>query len=339
MNDDPSASTTADQPQLQDAYPIADADILQWEDSGPTSADSRERQRIRRRLQKKRKVEMLEDIIRNLDIMIFCELSILYYMDCSLFRFLIRAFVEWVYFTPKPKMFPEPAKHRPYVEAIFGSNIICVLLHIFSAKPEAGEAMRGYLHGGILIDFVGQEGPISKTRLIFLDFLTLALQLLVFAAFLERQNMRIPITSSEATSTAAAAATAESTSEGQDLDSEERGILRPDPNTFDDIELQPLTSSAGRTGGDEDGERAELLSEPQPLDVQDSINRPLDAFYTGEHVITDLHILDSIRSQWWQSGASTSGDSSSSTAAMAASLAGSRLGVRFRIGGRELGSS
>ncbi len=81
MNDDPSASTTADQPQLHDAYPVADADILQWEDSNPTSADSREMLRIKTRLQKRRKVEMLDDIIRNLDIMIFCELSILYYME------------------------------------------------------------------------------------------------------------------------------------------------------------------------------------------------------------------------------------------------------------------
>ncbi len=261
------------------------------------------------------------------------------YGSCSLFRFLIRAFVEWVYFTPKPKIFPEPAKHRPYVEAIFGSNIVCLLLHVFSSKPEAGEAMRGYLHGGILIDFVGQEGPISKARLIFLDFLTLALQLLVLAAFLERQNLRTPMTSPGATSTTAAAANTESTSEGQDHDSEERGLLRSDSNHLEDIELQPLTSSAGRTGGDEDGERDELLSESQHLDVQNSINHPLDAFYTGEHVITDLHILDSIRNQWWQPGGSSSGDSSSSTAAMAASLAGSRLGVRLRIGGRELGSS
>ena len=81
MNDDPSTSNPADQPQIQDAYPVADGDIIQWEDSSPATADWRERQLIRRRVHKKRRVELLDDIIRNFDIMIFCELSILYYME------------------------------------------------------------------------------------------------------------------------------------------------------------------------------------------------------------------------------------------------------------------
>lgn len=198
--------------------------------------------------------------------------------------------------------------------------------------------MRGYLHGGILIDFVGQEGPISKTRLVFLDFLTLALQLLMLAAFLERQKQKAPASSPEPTSTTGPGENAGS-AEGQDHDLEERGILGSDPTTSEDIELQPLTTSVVRTGGDEDGERDELLSESQHHDVQDSTNHPLDAFYTGEQIVADLHILDSIRGQWWQSGGTSTSDSSSSTAAMAASLAGRRLGVRLRIGGREFGSS
>lgn len=81
MNDDPSASNPADQPQFQDAYPVAEGDILQWEDTAPPSADWRQRQLIKRRVQKKRRVEILDDVIRNFDIMIFCELSILYYME------------------------------------------------------------------------------------------------------------------------------------------------------------------------------------------------------------------------------------------------------------------
>lgn len=81
MNDDPSASTTADPPQFHNAYPVAEADILQWEDTNPTSADGRERGRIRRRTEKRRRIEMLDDVVRNLDIMIFCELTLLYYME------------------------------------------------------------------------------------------------------------------------------------------------------------------------------------------------------------------------------------------------------------------
>lgn len=81
MNDDPSASNPADQPQLQDAYPVAESDILQWEDTTPPSADWQQRQSIKRRVQRRRRVEILDDVIRNFDIMIFCELSILYYLE------------------------------------------------------------------------------------------------------------------------------------------------------------------------------------------------------------------------------------------------------------------
>ena len=175
--------------------------------------------------------------------------------SCSLFRFLLRAFVEWFYFTPKPKMFPEPPKNRPYLGAVLGSNIICIFLHAFSPRPEAGEASRGYLHGGLLIDFVGQKGPISKARLLFLDLLALALQLAVVTAFLARQSIKSFMPDPGAPSDAAEGSDAEATSEWQDHDSEERGVLRPDPGIFEEIELQTLHPSAGRTGGEEDGER------------------------------------------------------------------------------------
>lgn len=81
MNDDPSASNPADQPPFQDAYPVAEGDILQWEDTAPPNADWRQRQLIKRRVQNKRRAEILDDVIRNFDIMIFCELSILYYLE------------------------------------------------------------------------------------------------------------------------------------------------------------------------------------------------------------------------------------------------------------------
>ena len=184
-----------------------------------------------------------------------------------------------------------------------------------------------------MIDFVGQEGPVSKSRLIALDLLVLTLQLLVFAAFVERQNLKA------FTMTHGAASNTESNPQTQDHDSEERGILRSDPSISEGIELQPLHSSSGRTGGEEDGERDELLSQPPRHNVHDSANHPLDVFYTGEHAITDLHVLNSIRSHWRLSDVSGSSDSGPSAAATAASLASRGLGVRMRIGGRELGSS
>lgn len=259
--------------------------------------------------------------------------------SCSLFRFLLRAFVEWFYFTPKPKMFPDPPKNRPYLGAILASNIICIFLHFVSPRPEAGEAARGYLHGGLLIDFVGQEGPISKSRLLFLDFLTLTLQMLVLTAFIERQSLKSSMTGPTASRDTATGTDADTSAQGQDHDSEERGILRSDPSAFEEIELQPLHSSAGRTGGEEDGERDELLSEPQGVDLQDSTTHPLDAFYTGEHAVTNLDILNAVRTQRQLSIFSTGSDAGPSAAATAASLASNRFGIRMRIGGSGLGSA
>ena len=190
--------------------------------------------------------------------------------------------------------------------------------------------MRGYLHGGLLIDFVGQEGPISKTKLVLLDILTLALQLLMLSVTLERSKMRdsdIIISASGASTT---------TTPHQDHDSEERGLLRPDPTIIESIQLQPLP---GRTGGDEDAERDELLAEPLPTSLTDPTEHPLDTFSTGEHMIVNLHILDTIRSQWWQYGSlntTTSDSAAASATGAAAATEGRRIGFRLRIGGREL---
>jgi hypothetical protein len=190
-----------------------------------------------------------------------------------------------------------------------------------------------------LIDFVGQEGPISKSRLFVFDLLTLALQLLVLTAFLERQKLKTSMTASGDLSDTGAAVDADASLQGQDHDAEERGVLRSDADTFEDIELQPLHSSVGRTGGEEDGERDELLSEAQGLHSRESTTHPLDIFYTGEHNGTNLNILNAIRTQRQLSMFNTGSDSGPSTAATAASLASNRFGIRIRIGGSGLGSA
>lgn len=194
---------------------------------------------------------------------------------------------------------PPPAA-RPYIGAIFSTNLLCLLLHILFSPPAAGEATRGYLHGGILIDFVGQESPVSQTRLVSLDILTCTLQLVVLAAVLERRKIA---TLSISPSGADEPLPSPSTSQGQDHDSEERGILRPTSST-EDIELQPLSS--GRTGADEDRERNELS--PHTSSQRSAVHEdpgttavdehPLDRFHSGQHVLADMYLLDVVRTQW-----------------------------------------
>ena len=303
--------------------------------------DSRQRKRQRQRQQR---TAFLDNLIRNLDIVFYCQLSILYYMESvcprlhrcscdfrvlanviysiSLFKFLLRALPHWFYFTPKPSIFPPPSPtNRPYISMIFGNNITCILLHLLFNPPAAGEATRGYLLGGLLIDFVGQESPVSRWRLLVLDVIILALQILILAVTLERRKFTVDYDS----------AVGEEIEEArQDHDSEERGILRWDNAVQDGVELQEIRySSRGRTGGDEDRERDELL-EPDGSNVPGH-QHPLDPFLTGQAVIVNVHVIDTIRSQW-RSAADSSGEATPSGAAAVAAAAGRTLS--FRLGDR-----
>lgn len=203
---------------------------------------------------------------------------------------------------------PPPAVH-PYIGSIFSTNVLCLLLHIIFSPPAAGEATHGYLHGGILIDFVGQESPVSRIRLVVLDILTWVLQLVILALVLERRKIA---TSSGSRSDAEQPVPSSSPSifRRQDHDSEERGVLRPPSGSFtENIELQPLLS--GRTGADEDHERNELLRSVPPSQSPNDYNdedgdpgvmtleeHPLDRFHSGQHVLADMFLLDVVRTQW-----------------------------------------
>ena len=292
------------------------------------------------RKQREQKTKFLNHLIRNIDIMFYCQLSILYYMEyvdlnhrqhvpdlrtstnvyysLSLFKFLLRALPHWFYFTPKPSIFPPPpSTHRPYIGMIFGNNTICMLLHLIFRPPAAGEATRGYLLGGLLIDFVGQESPVSRWRLLALDALVLALQVLVMAVMLEKRKLAVE----------GEDVMVEEVEEArQDHDSEERGMMRQ-YTMQDDIELQDMRqTSPGRTGGDEDRERDELLESEESAAGRD--RHPLDPFLTGQAVIVNVRVIDTIRSQWHFT-ADTSGEATASGAAAVAAVAGRTLSYRL----------
>ena len=193
-------------------------------------------------------------------------------------------------------------------------------LHILFRPPAAGEATRGYLLGGLLIDFVGQESPVSRWSLLFLDAMVLALQILVMAITLERRKLAIEYGD----------VVVEEVEEArQNHDSEERGMLRRDDIVQDEIELQEMWhTSSGRTGGDEDRERDELIhaeggNEPQH-------QHALDGFLTGQAIIVNVRVIDTIRSQWHFT-ADNSGEATTSSAAAVAAVAGTlRLGDRLQ---------
>lgn len=173
-----------------------------------------------------------------------------------------------------------------------------------------------------MIDFVGQASPVSKWKLMGLDALVTALQVLILSVTLERR--RVSNNSAEGVDQMAS-------DTRQDHDSEERGILRQDASTIEDLELRDLPhASAGRTGGDQDRERDELLLHSD-LGLPD--HHPLDSYYTGENIIVNLHIVDTVRAQWQSSGGSAHGSteagSSGAQAAAVAVVAGRSLSYRF----------
>ena len=75
MNHDPSSSTS-DIPH-QDAFVTPDLQDAAVEE-GPSLVDDR---RLKIRMQQAKRATFLDDLVRNLDIAIYCELSIQYYME------------------------------------------------------------------------------------------------------------------------------------------------------------------------------------------------------------------------------------------------------------------
>ncbi|KAF7157584.1 hypothetical protein CNMCM6106_003391 [Aspergillus hiratsukae] len=251
---------------------------------------SRENERMRK-LQSAAKVAFIDRLLRDLDILIYCELSALYYMDCSVILFAIRAIVQLIFFTPKAPPF-DPTRNQPFIGAIFVSNIFCMIFHNFFSRPEAGEATRGYLHGGLLIDFIGQKAPISLFRLLSLDFLVLILDLVMLGLIVERVKTTGQTTSAE-------------TPRVQDHDSEERGVHRTGPESGSSgVETELDETDADVTHAhasvDEQAEHTQLLADPSEDGRTPGAkhSHPLDIFSSGEAVIMDLGFFDVIRDQW-----------------------------------------
>jgi hypothetical protein len=229
--------------------------------------------------------------------------------SCSIILFATRAIVQLIFFTPKAPPF-DPTRNQPFIGAIFSSNLFCMLLHLLFVHPDAGEETRGYLHGGLFIDFIGQKAPVSRLRLVTFDILVMVLHLVMLGLIVER--VRTNSKGSAATSTDTADTIGNT---GQDLDSEERGVRRDDSrvrSSGDDMELNDL-SDRRRTSIEQSSERAELLAEPVEDDSEHMSRdtHPLDTFVSGEAVILDMNLINTIRDQWRYNPTTAPGRSSS----------------------------
>lgn len=217
---------------------------------------------------------------------------------------MLRSLVQFVLLTPKPPTFVQPPDQQPFVGAILGANMLCIALHIWFIPATGTEATRGYLHGGLAMDFIGQKGPSSRITLVLFDLLVMALQFVHLTAHITRKRLKDNATAAATPSTQQTPAP----STGQDLDSEERGVRHStELEQQDDIEMQTLNPSghtrnaatstaADDDDNDESNEREALISSAPPPRTDIHI---FDSFHSGQIVLADLNIWKTVREQFW----------------------------------------
>ncbi|KAK4227201.1 hypothetical protein QBC38DRAFT_478218 [Podospora fimiseda] len=281
MNDDPGPSSAARQQQL--SPPPPPTTNINTEDAGPNT-----QQKQRAGLAKK--LEFMTDLQHNLDLLVYVYIATLYYMECSFARLMFRVIPHYILLTPKEGLIL-PAQ-RVHVVIIFVPAIICILCHIFFALPEASEATRGYLHGGVLMDFIGQQPPRSRFTLIINDIMILFLQCLMLAVHQDRERLKQAVNPSLRTLIPGTEAELGMAVPAQDHDAEEQGVLRDQTYMVDNegIELQPL--NGGNTAADE--EERERTTGPY-ASVTTSADM-LDIMRSGNAILSNFHIPHSIRS-------------------------------------------
>ncbi|KAK4158125.1 DSC E3 ubiquitin ligase complex subunit 4 [Chaetomidium leptoderma] len=309
MNDDPGPSSAARllPPRPDGSEYEAEEHHVHTEEGGAggqSTGDSAARQKEKRREGLVKKLELVSHLQKSLDRIVFVYICTLYYMECSFVRFLLRLAPHYSFLTPKDGLLL-PADH-PHIYTIFVPSVLCILAHIFFNVPEAGEATRGYLHGGVIIDFIGQKPPTTKLAYLSFDLVILAAQCLMLAVHQEREKLKKAVRPSLPTiiptgDETEPAAAAETTT--QDHDAEERGVLMDDETYVGDgggggggMELQPLSGSGGGDSSREDGRSP--AADEQTGDTYSSAAASadmLDIIRSGNAVLANFHVIHAVR--------------------------------------------
>lgn len=177
-----------------------------------------------------------------------------------------------------------------------------MIFHAFFVQPEAGENTRGYLHGGLFIDFIGQK-PVPVFRLLSFDMLIFVVDFVMLALIIERVKTAgtNDASSSQAQANAdAGGSSAQHSSDRQDHDAEERGIMRDDENAVGANATVASAPSVADVDEDLHTERTTLLADPGEGTSGQAPRggHPLDSFSAGQTVIMDMGFLETIRDQW-----------------------------------------
>ncbi|KAK3335525.1 hypothetical protein B0T19DRAFT_10661 [Cercophora scortea] len=319
-------------------------------EAAAATAASRSSRKQKRREGMAKKLQFMSHLQKSLDTVVFSYICALYYMECSFTRLLLRIIPHYIFISPKDSLLLLPA-HRPHVFAILIPNLICLLLHLILSLPRANEATRGYMHGGVIIDFIGQKPPSSRLGLLFLDLVILGVQCLMLAVHQEREKLRKAVLPAlrnaagagggQTTATSGAGSRDGTTAPDstQDHDAEERGVMRGEAYAADNdddgrAERQPLSEGSHHSSyreygigpGGDNQERMGSGYSPASAAVD-----MVDIMRSGNAVLADFHVVHAVRSVGndYQSAAAYSLQSLGYTAALAAAMAAER---RARLG-------
>jgi hypothetical protein len=182
--------------------------------------------------------------------------------------------------------------------------VLCILAHLFFSLPEAGEATRGYLHGGVIIDFIGQQPPTSRLAFLCYDLVILGAQCLMLAVHQERENLKKAVSPAlrtislnEGQSGQAEQPAAQTT---QDLDAEERGELRDETylGQGGGTEMQPPSGSGQARAGESVSAAAAAADDEQAGNTYSSAAASadmLDIISSGNAVLGNFHVIHAVR--------------------------------------------
>lgn len=208
----------------------------------------------------------IEHLLKIIDSLIFLELAIAYYCD-NLTLLLVFRLLSQIFYVQQHKV--GSVTTRTQILPPIVANVICLLTHLIRASPEAAaRSARGYLHGGLILDLIGEKGPISEWRLIGQDLLIFGLQCLMLAIGHERNVL---------------AGETKEVKPAQNLDAEEAGLRASQEESRSDTGRAPDVH--------ESEEGMEMQSFLPPAERASSSTPAADS----EDLVLTLNIISSLR--------------------------------------------
>ncbi|PHH53223.1 DSC E3 ubiquitin ligase complex subunit 4 [Ceratocystis fimbriata CBS 114723] len=240
-----------------------------------------------------KKLQFVTNILGSLDSLVYVQLATLYYMECSLFLFLPRVVAHYTYLTPQPENLNISTAAPANLLGILIPNTLAMAWHLLVALPVASEATRGYMHGGIIIDLIGQKPPITRLVLLALDLFIMILQLIMLAVHLDRDNLRTQIDPKRISPLMLL----NLISVARALDQAERGMLPSEPlvPSSSTSEGQQQVASAPSSPGDAASEDGSSLLSRNTADAITSHPDRLDELSSGIAVVGEYNLVGTFR--------------------------------------------